>query len=135
MEDAREVLVQAVLAQPMFETRWRWNVTRALLVERARGGRVVPIRFQRMRAQDLLAAAFPDVVACGETLPVGDITVPMDHPLVRQTIEDCLHEAMDVDGFIAVLRGLESGTIARVAIDTPEPSVFAGGILDRKSVV
>jgi ATP-dependent Lhr-like helicase len=126
---ARDVLVQAVLAQPMFETRWRWNVTRALLVERSRGGRTVPLRFQRMRAQDLLAGAFPDVVACGETLPPGDIEVPMDHPLVRQTIEDCLHEAMDVDGFIAVLRGLENGTIARVAIDTPEPSVFAGGIL------
>jgi ATP-dependent Lhr-like helicase len=126
---ARSVLVQAVLAQPMFETRWRWNVTRALLVERTRGGRPVPIRFQRMRAQDLLAAAFPDVVACGETLPPGDIVVPLDHPLVQQTIDDCLHEAMDVDGFLAVLKGLESGSIARVAVDTPEPSVFAGGIL------
>ena len=126
---ARDVLVQAVLAQPMFETRWRWNVTRALLVERSRGGRAVPIRFQRMRAQDLLAGAFPDVVACGETLPPGDIEVPMDHPLVRQTIEDCLHEAMDVDGFLDVLRGLESGAIERIAIDTPEPSAFAGGIL------
>ena len=126
---ARNVLVQALLAQPMFETRWRWNMTRALLVERSRGGRRVPLRFQRMRAQDLLAAAFPEVVACGETLPPGDITVPMDHPLVRQTIDDCLHEAMDVDGFLAVLRGIEDGTIERVAVDTPEPSVFAGGIL------
>ena len=126
---ARDVLVQALLAQPMFKTRWRWNTTRALLVERARGGRRVPLRFQRMRAQDLLAAAFPDVVACGETLPPGDLDVPMDHPLVRQTIDDCLHEAMDVDGFLAVLRGLEDGTIERVAIDTPEPSSFAGGIL------
>ena len=126
---ARDVLIQALLAQPMFETRWRWNVTRALLVERARGGRAVPIRFQRMRAQDLLVGAFPDVVACGETLAPGPLTVPMDHPLVCQTVEDCLHEAMDVDGFLAVLRGLEDGTIERVAVDTPEPSVFAGGIL------
>jgi ATP-dependent Lhr-like helicase len=126
---ARDVLVQAVLAQPMFETRWRWNTTRALLVERARAGHRVPLRFQRMRAQDLLAASFPDAVACGETLPPGDLTVPMDHPIVRQTIEDCLHEAMDVDGFLAVLRGLEDGSIEHVAIDTPEPSTFAGGIL------
>ena len=126
---ARDVLVQALLPQPMFETRWRWNATRALLVERARGGRRVPLRFQRMRAQDLLAAAFPDAVACGETLPPGDLTVPMDHPLVRQTVEDCLHEAMDVDGLLAVLRELEAGTIERVAVDTPEPSTFAGGIL------
>ncbi len=126
---ARDILVQALLAQPMFETRWRWNATRALLIERARGGRSVPIRFQRMRAQDLLVKAFPEVVACGETLAAGPIEVPMDHPLVRQTIDDCLHEAMDVDGFLAVLRGLETGEIERVAIDTPEPSVFAGGIL------
>jgi ATP-dependent Lhr-like helicase len=126
---ARDVLIQALLAQPMFETRWRWNTTRALLVERARGGRAVPIRFQRMRAQDLLVQAFPEVVACGETLAAGPIEVPFDHPLVRQTIDDCLHEAMDVDGFLDVLRGLEDGSIERVAIDTPEPSVFAGGIL------
>ena len=79
---ARDVLIQALLAQPMFETRWRWNTTRALLVERARSGRRVPIRFQRMRAQDLLTAAFPDVVACGETLPPGDLTVP-DGPSAR----------------------------------------------------
>jgi len=126
---ARDVLVQALLAQPMFETRWRWNVTRALLVQRSRGGRTVPIRFQRMRAQDLLTAAFPEVVACGETLPPGPLPVPMEHPLVRQTIEDCLHEAMDIDGFLEVLGGLESGAIERVAVDTPEPSAFASGIL------
>ena len=80
-----------------------------------------------MRAQDLLTAAFPDVVACGETLPPGDLTVPMDHPLVRQTVEDCLHEAMDLDGLLAILRGLEDGTIERVAIDTPEPSPLRAG--------
>ena len=126
---ARDVLIQALLAQPMFETRWRWNVTRALLVERSRGGRTVPIRFQRMRARDLLAASFPEAVACGETLPPGPLTVPMDHPLVRQTVEDCLHEAMDVDGFLDVIRGLEDGTIEAIAVDTPEPSTFASGIL------
>lgn len=126
---ARDVLIQALLAQPMFETRWRWNVTRALLVERSRGGRPVPLRFQRMRAQDLLTAAFPEVVACGETLPPGPLPVPMAHPLVRQTIDDCLHEAMDVDGWLEVLRGLESGAIEAVAVDSPEPSAFARGIL------
>ncbi len=126
---ARDVLIQALLAQPMFETRWRWNATRALLVERSRGGRTVPIRFQRMRAQDLLAASFPEAVACGETLPPGPLTVPMDHPLVRQTVEDCLHEAMDVDGFLDVIRGLEDGSIEAIAVDTPEPSTFASGIL------
>jgi len=128
-ETARELLVQALLPAPMFKTRWRWNVTRALLVERTRGGKRTPAPLVRMRADDLLAASFPAAVACGETLPPGDIEVPMEHPLVRQTVNDCLTEAMDVDGFLAVLRGLRDGSVARVAIDTPEPSRFAYGIL------
>ncbi len=126
---AREVLTQAVLASPLFETRWRWNAQRSLLVERFRGGRRVPAPILRMRANDALAAAFPQVLACPETLPGGPIPVPMDHPIVAQTVEDCLTEAMDVDGFLEVLEGLRDGSIERVAIDTVEPSAFARGIL------
>ena len=126
---ARDVLVQALLAAPMFGTRWRWNVQRALLLERRRNGKRVPANLMRMRAEDLLAAAFPAALACPETLPGGPIEVPDDHPIVRQTVEDCLTEAMDVDGFLEVLRGLRDGTIERRAIDTPEPSAFARGIL------
>ncbi len=126
---AREVLVQAVLATPLFGTRWRWNVTRALVVERMRSGKRVPAALVRMRAQDALARAFPEVLACGENLPPGDRRVPIEHPLVRQTVSDCLNEAMDVEGFLAVLRRLRHGTIRRVAVDTTEPSPFAQGIL------
>ena len=129
---ARDVLIQALLAAPMFAARWRWNAQRSLLLERSQGGRRVPAPILRMRADDLLAAAFPHAVACPETLPGGDIEVPMDHPLVRQTVEDCLTEAMDVDGFLKVVRGLRDGTIERVAVDVPEPSVFARGILSAK---
>jgi ATP-dependent Lhr-like helicase len=128
-DTAQELLVQALLPAPMFKTRWRWNVSRALLVERMRGGKRTPPPLVRMRADDLLAASFPAAVACGETLPPGDIEVPMGHPLVRQTIFDCLTEALDVEGFLAVLRGLRDGSIERVAVDTPAPSVFAHGIL------
>jgi ATP-dependent Lhr-like helicase len=127
---AREVLEQALLTSPLFETRWRWNVQRSLLVERSRNGKKVPAALLRMRADDLLVTAFPQVVACGETLPPGPIAIPMEHPIVRQTIEDCLTEAMDVDGFLEVLRGLRDGRIERVAVDTPEPSAFARGILN-----
>ncbi|MFN3485697.1 MAG: helicase-related protein, partial [Planctomycetota bacterium] len=126
---ARDLLIQALLAAPMFETRWRWNVQRALLVERFQGGKRVPAALVRMRAQDLLVAAFPQAAACPETLPGGDIEVPMDHPLVRQTVEDCLTEAMDVEGFLEVLRGLREGRIERRAVDLPAPSPFAAGIL------
>lgn len=126
---ARDVLIQACLGSPMFESRWRWNTTRSLLVERMRNGARIPTPLQRFRADDLLAEAFPEVAACPETLPGGDLPVPMDHPIVRQTILDCLHEAMDVDGMLDILRALESGELETVAVDLPEPSAFARGIL------
>ena len=126
---ARDVLIQALLPAPMFETRWRWNAQRSLLLERARNGKRVPANLLRMRANDLLAGAFPQVLACPETLPGGPLPVPMEHPIVRQTVEDCLTEAMDVDGFLEVLRGLADGSIEKRAIDTVEPSAFACGIL------
>ena len=103
---ARDVLIQALLPAPMFGTRWRWNAQRALLLDRSRNGKRVPAALVRMRAEDLLVAAFPQVLACPETLPGGPLEVPDDHPIVRQTVEDCLTEPMDVDGFLAVLHGL-----------------------------
>ena len=128
---AKDVLVQALLAAPMFGTRWRWNVTRALLLPRTQqGGRRVPTPLLRMRAEDLLVRAFPQVLACPETLPPGEMPVPWEHPMVRQTLEDCLTEAMDIDGFLEVLHGLRSGRIEKVAVDNTEPSAFARGILN-----
>ena len=126
---ARDVLIQAILGAPLFETRWRWNAQRSLLLERSRGGKKVPAPLLRMRATDLLVEAFPQMLACPETLPGGPIEVPMDNPLVRQTIEDCLTEAMDVEGFLEVLRGLHDGSIEKRAVDSSEPSAFARGIL------
>ncbi len=126
---ARETLVQALLPAPMFTTRWRWNLTRSLLLPRTKAGRKVPPPLMRMRADDLLVQAFPQVMACGETLPAGDLPVPMDQPIVRQTVEDCLVEAMDVDGLLGLLEGIESGRIETVAVDLPEPSPFSDGIL------
>jgi ATP-dependent Lhr-like helicase len=121
-------LTQALLAAPMFGARWRWNATRALAILRMRGGRKVPPQLQRMRADDLLASCFPDQAACAENL-TGPIRIP-DHVLVRETIDNCLHEAMDLDGLIGVLGGVESGEIATRAIDTPEPSPFCHEILN-----
>jgi ATP-dependent Lhr-like helicase len=129
-DTARELLIQALLVAPMFQTRWRWNVTRSLLVERFQKGRKVPAPLLRFRADDALAAAFPAAQACAETLPPGPIEVPLDHPLVGQTVGDCLHEAMDVDGLLALLRRIRAGTIELRAIDVSEPSPFAEGILN-----
>ena len=122
------VLTQALLPAPMFAARWRWNAARALAILRFSGGRKVPPQLLRMRADDLLAAVFPDQAACPENL-TGPIRIP-DHILVRETIDNCLREAMDVDGLLEILHSVENGTIATAAIDTPEPSVFCHEILN-----
>jgi ATP-dependent Lhr-like helicase len=119
----RQVLVQALCAAPMFEVRWRWNAGISLALPRFRGGKKIPPQIARMNAEDLLASIFPDQVACAENLP-GEIEVP-DHPLVRQTIRDCLEDAMDIDGFENLLRRLESGAVRVVARDLTEPSPLA----------
>jgi Lhr-like helicases len=127
---ARDILIQALLAAPMFTTRWRWNASIALALPRFRGGKKVPPALARMNAEDLLAAVFPDQVACFENL-VGDIVVP-DHPLVQQTVRDCLEEAMDIDGFERLLHGLVSGEIKVVARDLTEPSPLALEVLSAR---
>ena len=125
---AEALLVQALLAAPMFPTRWRWNASRSLAIIRQRGGKKVPAALLRMRADDLLVAVFPDSAACAENL-TGPIEIP-DHPLVGQTIHDCLTEAMDIDGFRGVLRAMEQGKIRLLARDTVEPSPLAHEILN-----
>jgi ATP-dependent Lhr-like helicase len=127
-ETVEEVLTQAMLPAPMFEVRWRWDTSRALAVLRFSGGRKVPPQIQRMRADDLLAAVFPDQAACQENI-VGDIRIP-DHPLVNETIKDCLHEAMDLDGLKQLVENIGTGALKTVAIDTPEPSPFSHEILN-----
>ena len=129
-DTTRDVLVQAFLDAPVFQTRWRWNTTVALAVPRNRGGRKVAPQLQRMLADDLMAAVFPDAAACLENIP-GDREIP-DHPLVKQTVRDCLQEAMDFDGLCGVLGRIHRGELRLVARDTPEPSVFAHEILNAK---
>lgn len=124
---AEHVLIQALLDAPLFGVRWRWNATSALALPRFTGGKKVAPQLQRMKSEDLLATVFPDQVACAENL-VGEREVP-DHPLVAQTLHDCLHEAMDSDGLLAILRGLESGAIRMVARDLAAPSPLAAEVL------
>jgi len=129
-ETAEHLLVQAMLDAPMFGSRWRWNATRALAVLRARGGRKVPTPLQRMEAEDLIAAVFPDQLACPENL-VGDREIP-DHPLVNQTIADCLLEAMDFPGLKRVLEEMAAGRFTLVARDTTEPSPLSHEVINAK---
>jgi ATP-dependent Lhr-like helicase len=126
----RDLLVQALLDAPMFTIRWRWNATRSLAVPRFRGGAKIAAPLQRMESENLLAAVFPDQLACLEHI-VGDREIP-DHPLVKQTIDDCLTEAMDIAGLEEVLRKIEHGDIRCIARDLPEPSPLAAEILNAR---
>jgi ATP-dependent Lhr-like helicase len=127
---ACDVLTQALLDAPLFGARWRWNATTALALPRFIGGRKVAPQLQRMKSEDLLATVFPDQVACAENL-VGEREIP-DHPLVAQTLDDCLHEAMDAEGWLALLRRIESGEVRIVARDLTAPSPFAAEALNAR---
>lgn len=126
----RDVLIQALLDVPMFPTRWRWNATIALAVLRNRFGKRSPPYFQRSDAEDLVAVLFPDQIACGENI-AGDRTVP-DHPLVKQTIDDCLHETMDVDGLIDVLKKIENSDVEVQCNDLSAPSPLSSEIINAR---
>jgi ATP-dependent Lhr-like helicase len=130
-EQLDTTLRQAVLQAPMFGTRWRWNASRALAVLRQERGRKVPPFLQRMRADDLLAAVFPAQVACQDNAPGGPIEIP-EHPIVRQTVRDCLDEAMDTEKLRAILQRIEGGEIRLHARDTTEPSPFSHEVLNAK---
>jgi ATP-dependent Lhr-like helicase len=127
---ARDLLIQALLAAPMFAIRWRWNAVCALALRRFQGGRKTPPHLLRMQAEDLVAAVFPDQLACLENI-VGDRQIP-DHPLVFQTIEDCLSEAMDIDRFLGIMEGIEQGRIRVVSRDLVEPSPLAAEIVNAR---
>jgi ATP-dependent Lhr-like helicase len=116
-----------MLDAPLFATRWRWVATISLAVRRMRGGRKTPPPLQRMAAEDLIAVIFPDQLACAENLS-GEREVP-DHPLVRQVLNDCLHEAMDSTGLVALLGRMERGDIEVQTRDLPQPSPLAQEIL------
>ena len=125
---ARETLVQALLDRPMFEIRWRWNVTRSLAVLRRKNGKKVPPHLIKMRAADTLSVVFPQALACGENI-VGPREVP-DHPLVFEMVRDCLVEAMDIDGLRGMLEQLESGAIQVMTRDTVEPSPLSHELIN-----
>lgn len=124
---AESVLIQALLDAPLFGVRWRWNATTALALPRMAGGRKIAPQLQRMKSEDLLASVFPDQVACLENI-VGEREVP-DHPLVAQTLDDCLHETMDSEGWLALLKRIEAGEIELLTRDLPSPSPLAMEVL------
>ncbi|WP_458375980.1 DEAD/DEAH box helicase [Pseudomonas pergaminensis] len=127
---AEHILIQAVLDAPLFGVRWRWNAGVALALPRYTGGRKVAPQIQRMKSEDLIASVFPDQIACLENL-AGEREVP-EHPLVEQTLDDCLHEAMDSDAWLALLRRMERGDVRLISRDLPAPSPMAAEILSAR---
>jgi ATP-dependent Lhr-like helicase len=127
-DTVQPILEQAALDSPIFATRWRWDANRALALLRFQNGKKVPPQIQRMRSEDLLASVFPDAAACFENIE-GERKIP-DHPLVGEVMKDVLTEAMDVEGLKSLLRGMASGQIRVIAVDTPVPSQFSHEILN-----
>jgi ATP-dependent Lhr-like helicase len=125
----QDAVSQAVLRSPMFTARWRWDLNRSLAVLRYKGGRQNPFNIQRMEADDLMAAVFPSLAACQDNAPAGPIEIP-DHLLVRETLGDCLTEAMDIEGLRALVRRFEQQKVRTHFVDTVEPSVLAHEILN-----
>jgi ATP-dependent Lhr-like helicase len=128
-QTVRDAVCQAVLRSPMFTARWRWNLNRSLAVLRRKGGRLNPFNIQRMESDDLMAAVFPSLAACQDNAPAGPVEIP-DHLLVRETMRDCLYEAMDIDGLETLVARFEQHTVRLHFIDTVEPSVLAHEILN-----
>jgi ATP-dependent Lhr-like helicase len=124
----KEVLEQAILQSPIFNSRWRWDTTRALSVLRFSGGKKVPPQIQRMRAEDLLGTVFPQAAACQDNI-VGDIVIPQ-HPLIDEVMKDIFEDALDLEGLKEVIEGIAEGKITAIAVDTPVPSVFSHEILN-----
>lgn len=128
VDNAQNLLEQALLIMPMFHLRWRWNVTRSLFVDRMKNGKKVPPALQRFRTEDLLTAVFPKLTGCQENI-VGDHEIP-DHPIMQQTMEDCLREALDIDALVEVLKQVDADEITYIGRDTREPSPFAYELLN-----
>ncbi|MGH9061693.1 MAG: DEAD/DEAH box helicase, partial [Acidimicrobiales bacterium] len=129
-QSVHETLEHAILDSPMFQARWRWNLNRSLMVLRFRDGKRNPAPIQRMESDDLLAAVFPQAAACQENV-TGPIDIP-DHVLVRQTVDDTLHQALDVDGLRLLLERIEAGTVSVVCVESTEPSVLAHEIVSAR---
>ena len=127
---AKDVLLQAIFAVPLFTTRWRWTASRSLALLRQVGGKRVPVALQRMRSDDLLAAVFPAQAACQDNMPANVDVEPPDHPLVFETVRDCLTEALDAEGMSGLIRRIENGEVSVYGRDTVQPSVFAHQVLN-----
>ncbi|MEK9660054.1 MAG: DEAD/DEAH box helicase, partial [Chloroflexota bacterium] len=127
---AEATLLQAVLQSPLFPLRWRWTASRSLALLRHAGGKKVPAPIQRMRSDDLLAAVFPDAAACQDNMPAGVNITPPDHPLVFETVRDCLTEALDTEGMLGLLRRIETGQVEVLGVDTVQPSAFSHQLLN-----
>ena len=129
-DSVRQVLIQALLDAPVFPTHWRWVSNISLAVKRFRNGKKVPAQFQRSDAEDLVAVVFPEQLACFENIQ-GEREVP-DHPLVNQTLWDCLNEVMDIARLEQVLKDLRGDKIQWISRDLVAPSPLAEEIINAK---
>jgi ATP-dependent Lhr-like helicase len=110
---AREIVLEEVLASPLFAGQFRQNAARALLMPKPRPGRRIPLWVQRMRAGDLLQA----------------VRTHEDFPIVLETVREVFHDVLDLQRFLALVDRLRSGEVRVEHVTTEVPSPFAAGLL------
>ena len=104
-----EALLRALLpATPMFAMAFRYNAARALMMG-ARSGKRQALWVQRLRAAEALDVAARD----------------MAHPLVRETLRECLEDYLDLNALIEVLENVRSGRVAVLELRVDKPSPMA----------
>ncbi len=123
----QDVLTQAMLDTPIFQTRLRWCANNALAVARRDLKGKVPAQIQRNQTENFIARVFPDQLACLENLS-GRRELP-DHPLVDQALRDCLDDHMDLPGLIELISSIESNLVQVHCVDRQEPSGLAEALI------
>jgi ATP-dependent helicase Lhr and Lhr-like helicase len=112
--DAVEATVTRALdGTALFAARFRECAARALLLPRRDPRRRTPLWAQRKRASDLLAVA----------------SRHPSFPIVLEAYRDCLRDAFDLPGLVALLRDVEARRVRVTTVDARSPSPFAAGVL------
>ena len=114
-ETLEHYIVDTLDQTPMFIVRFRHNATRALLLQRSRIDKRIPLWLQRLRATDLLQVVkqFPEF------------------PILLETYRDCLQDLFDIQSLKKVVEQIQIGDIFIHYVHTPSPSPMTSGLMFR----
>lgn len=113
-DNFEEYLRKAISNTEIFKQRFRHCATRSFMVLKNYKGRDVPISKQVYHSQKILDALEKDD----------------DFPIIKETYNEILHDSMDVENAMYVIKGIHNGKIKVELLDYSDtPSPFAHGIV------